>query len=135
MKNKKKQTPRGVASCRRPTFRSYTREEDYSPLRLTGPAGRMTVLLYDPTDETRSDWLVSDPKIEMKADVHRAFLKFSAIERRFLFNVLVIGKSLEQATARSKWTKERWRLWLNNTALPKLRRLLKDYNENGRVVI
>ena len=107
----------------------------YKRARLKNQATgqRLEIILADPHSLDNS--LRYDPQHELKADVHKVLESFSPIERRIILRVLVQGQSLEQATCRMKSSSQKWRQWFATTAIPRLRKQLKDYFQDGKLVL
>ena len=102
--------------------------------------GDKEVVLFSPSLLTRlADGgfkpLRQDPNIELKIDVTTALRVFSPGERRIISRVFIQGQSVDLATKGSKKSSSYWHYWLQHAALPKLRNALKNYNENGKVVV
>ncbi len=89
-------------------------------------------LFHDPS---AAEILAQEPRYELKKDLKQALGQFSPIEQRILFRVLVQGQSVTEATKNMKHRRGRWEPWLRNVALPKLRELLADYYQNGKLVL
>jgi hypothetical protein len=85
--------------------------------------------------ESGSSSLTVNPQYELKKDMAQALSKFSPVERRIIFRVLIQGQSLALATKHSKFSYGYWYNWLHTNALPALRKSLSDYHVNGKVVI
>lgn len=94
---------------------------------------RLEIILTDPRALDNS--LRYDPQHELKADVHKVLEGFSPIERRIILKVLVQGQSIEQATSRMKSSSQKWRQWFATTAVPRLRKQLGDYFQDGKLVL
>ena len=96
---------------------------------------REEIELFDINDETNEDLLAQDFRLELKADLKAALVTFSPLEQRIIFRVLVQGQSVREATKRMKSSSRTWERWLSEEALPRLRKLLEDYQEDGKVVL
>lgn len=125
-----------------PVSVSLTREEEieqivkseYRRHRL----GDKEVVLFSPsllTNVADGGKLAFEPQYELKKDVADALRKFSPAERRIIFRVFVQGQSVDLATKGSMKSSSFWHNWLQTKALPYLRNQLKDYQENGKVVL
>lgn len=122
--------------------RSLTREEEIQQLidsteyRRERAFGK-EVLLFAPHKLSTGKFnaLQYDPQYELKKDVADALKQFSPAERRIIFRVLIQGQSIDLATKGSKYSTAHWVHWFRTKALPSLRESLKDYQENGKVVI
>ena len=102
--------------------------------------GDKEVVLFSPSTLTKIadggfQALRQDPHVELKIDVTAALRMFSPAERRILSRVFIQGQAVDLATKGSRKSSSYWHYWLQHTALPKLRNALKDYNENGKVVL
>ena len=115
----------------------HNRVKGYTRARFTNAQGdRDEVLLFDPTDEAYEPDLAVENPVELRVDLTRALSMFTLQERKVIFNVYVKNQPVTLATRRMRKHDARWwRDWLRTTALPKLRKRLADYNENGRVVL
>lgn len=79
--------------------------------------------------------LTTDVNFELQTDVRDALRHFNPIEQRILYRVLIQGQSVDEATKKMKHGRGRWQVWLNTVALPRLRAMLADYSEKGKVVL
>ena len=104
--------------------------------RYTNAQGkREEVLLIDFQDE-HEDSLAQESFPELRRDLTKAFGMFTMKEQSVLYRVLVQRQSIVQATKRMRSKSRRsWARWYVTKALPKLRRVLRDYNEKGKVVV
>jgi hypothetical protein len=93
------------------------------------------IVLFDINDEHNEDLLACRPRLELRADLKAALDTFTLIEKRILFRVLVQGQSLRTATKRMRKSSRTWERWYSEEALPRLRKLLEDYQEDGKVVL
>lgn len=82
-----------------------------------------------------SENLSVEANSELKVDLTKAFAQFSPLEKRVLHRVLIQGQSIREATKNMKGSLRNWQYWVSREALPKLRKSLKDYFQDGKVVL
>ncbi len=110
----------------------------YNRARFVNAQGeREEVVLFDPQSDNSDHMLAIPSHPELFLDLKRALAEnFTLIERKVIFNVLVKHQPVTLATRRLRKHPARWwREWLRTRALPKLRKLLADYQEGGKVVL
>jgi len=139
MKNKRKAkpAPKRVADSTRFGAKKV-RADDYHALRLRNDQGeREEVVLLDLQGEgTERALLVREDQPELRYDLTKALGMFTVQERRVLMRVLLYRQSVSYATRYMKKRSTRtWRRWMKERALPKLRRVLRDYKVDGKVVV
>lgn len=129
-------------SCENPVFGlSIVERENMLQWKDAGykraKIGGEYVVLYDPRreDDEIVKSTIIDTQMDLNCDLDKAFSQFSVTETRLLVKLLVLGQSMDKATARMKKSREYWRTWYMNVALPKLRESLSAYYENGKVVV
>lgn len=125
-------------TLRKPGFGAHTSAEgalDYAPMRATNPhtGKRQPVVLMEPRHLERAVAVDSYP--ELREDLRRALEPFTKLQKRVLFRILVQGQTLPVATKGLARSTVWWWGWYTKTALPKLRKSLQEYVENGKVVI
>ncbi len=94
---------------------------------------REEVILFDPLDEGSAEKrLLSACKsnYELHCDLTAAFKSFSPIEKRIILRVLLQGLSVEEACQRMRKSARTWERWMYTKALPVLRVVLSDYEED-----
>jgi hypothetical protein len=113
--------------------------KSYQPARFRTPAGlREEIPTFDHTEESPNvEAILAVPSfLELRADLNKAFSTFSRLEQRILVRVLVQGQSVAEAVKHFRRRGSRtWERWMTQEALPRLRTLLGDYYENGKVVL
>jgi hypothetical protein len=110
----------------------------YNRARFVNAQGeREEVVLFDPQDDSSDHMLAIPSHPELFLDLKEAIAEnFTRVERKVIFNTLVKNQPMTIATRGLRKHPARWwREWLRTKALPKLRKLLADYQEDGRVVL
>lgn len=110
-------------------------QRDYYPMTARNffTNEEQEVVLMAPNIIARLTSVESRP--ELRADLNRAFRKFTALQQRVLYRVLVQGQSLRVATNGMRKSTPYWHTWFKREAMPKLRRELSDYVEPGKLVL
>ena len=109
----------------------------YKRLAFKNAQGRAEeVLLFDPQNEgSENANLAVESQPELRLDLKRAILTFSRKERTVLYRHMVMNQNMVTATRRRREPVVFWRTWMRETALPRLRNLLAEYQVNGKVVV
>lgn len=138
---KRKRQSGAVKTCKNPQSRLYKvrgkkramafLNDGYRPAMIGGHY----VKLYDPQC-SKNNWIESeDAMMDLRVDLKKAFSQFKGVEYRVLYRLLVQGQSMDKATQRMKRSREYWRTWYQNVALPKLCESLASYFDNKKVVL
>ena len=137
MKSKKKTSRRGGASVKSMSVVPIPMR-GYNRARFVNIQGeREEVVLFDPQSDSSDHMLAVPSHPELFLDLKEALTEhFTLVERKVIFNYLVKNQPMTIATRGLRKHPARWwREWLRTKALPKLRKLLADYKEDGKVVL
>lgn len=137
MKSKQKPSNHGGASVKSRSVVPIPMR-GYNRARFVNAQGeREEVVLFDPQDDSSDHMLAIPSHPELFLDLKEAIAEnFTRVERKVIFNTLVKNQPMTIATRGLRKHPARWwREWLRTKALPKLRKLLADYQEDGRVVL
>lgn len=138
MKTKKKSNKANSAAGKSISSSPNRVRGAYTRARFTNVRGeRDEVMLFDPQAEDNEPFLALPSRPELLLDLKRALAEnFTLVERKVIFNTLVKNQPMTIATRGLRKHPARWwREWLRTRALPKLRKLLADYQEGGKVVL
>lgn len=102
---------------------------------VTGERNEIALTDFATDEEHNSSILAVDTNLELRADLDKAFLPFSPLQKRILLRVLLQGQSVDEAAKHSKRSRRWWANWIRNVAMPHLRTALADYVENGKLVL